>query len=214
MFGKGRPRKSPSIDSVRELAPAELENLIRGKGSSVKKFRDSHHRLARLFASGLRPGEVAELGGYSLVRVSTLYGDPAFKELIASYRNSVDVSWRESVDEYYEVINSNRTLAARLINDKLSEAEPEDLPLNQLVAIHADAADRTGYPKRTVAVNVNTDFASLLDRAIKRSGQVAKPPELKVIEGSKPAPLEAGQMGAVGTSQHLHAAPALVRRRI
>lgn len=187
VFGPGRPAKKPSIDSVRELGAADLKGLVRGRSPSVKQFRDSHHMVARLFAMGMRPGAVAAKIGYSLGRVSTLYNDPAFRELIETYKASVDDEWKESIDEYFELMSANRTMAARLINDKLSEAEPDDLPLNQLVAIHADAADRTGYPKRTVALNINTDFASLLDRAIKRSNQVATKPELKVIEGTRAA---------------------------
>lgn len=120
---------------------------------------------------GLRPGEVAARAGYSLGRVSVLSADPAFKELVASYRESVNEEWKESVDEYFGLVVANRTMAARLLNDKLQDADPDDVTFGQLVAIHADAADRSGYPKRTVAVNVNCDFAAQLDRAIARSAQ-------------------------------------------
>ncbi len=136
--------------------------------------------VARLFAMGLRPGEVATETGYSLGRVSTLSGDPAFQELIAHYRGLVNDAFADRQDEYFQTISANRTIAARLINDKLSEVEPEDVSFRELVLIHSDAADRTGYPKRTVALNVNADFASLLDRAIQRSQSA------KLIEGSAP----------------------------
>lgn len=171
MFGPGRPAKHPSIDGVRELTRAELDHMSRGKSPAAKRFRDSHHRVARLFASGCRPGEVAERSGYSLGRISTLSADPAFQELVASYRSSVDESWKDSVDEYYDTVIAVRTMSARLIHDKLSETEPDDVSFRELVTIHADAADRTGYGKRSTQVNVNTDFASLLDQAIKRSNE-------------------------------------------
>lgn len=171
MFGPGRPAKRPSIDGVRELTRAELDHMSHGKSPAAKRFRDSHHRVARLFASGCRPGEVAERSGYSLGRISTLSADPAFQELVASYRSSVDESWRESVDEYYDTVSANRIAAARLIADKLEDTEPNDISFRELVTIHADAADRTGYPKRSVAVNVNVDFAARLDQAIKRSAE-------------------------------------------
>lgn len=171
MFGPGRPAKRPSIDGVRELTSAELDHMSHGKSPAAKRFRDSHHRVARLFASGCRPGEVAERSGYSLGRISTLSADPAFQELVASYRSSVDESWKDSVDEYYDTVIAVRTMSARLIHDKLSETEPDDVSFRELVTIHADAADRTGYGKRSTQVNVNTDFASLLDQAIKRSNE-------------------------------------------
>lgn len=183
-LGAGRPAATPSIESVRPLSREEVLNTPRGRKSSVKTFRDSHHMVARLFAMGLRPGQVATRSGYSLGRVSTLSADPAFKELVSAYRDSVDDEWKQSVDEYFDLVQSNRIIAARLLNDKLTDAEPDDVSIRELVTIHADAADRTGYPKRTVAVNVNVDFAARLDQAIKRSTQAR--PDLHVIEGSKP----------------------------
>lgn len=174
-LGAGRPAKSPTIDGVRELSRGEVDSVSRGKIPSVQRFRDSHHRVARLFAMGLRPGEVAERSGYGNVRISTLYADPAFQELIASYRESVNEAWKESVDEYYDTVVSNRITSARLIADKLEAVEPDDISFRELVSIHADSADRTGYGKRT-QINVQVDFASRLDEAIKRSNQA------KVIE--------------------------------
>lgn len=188
MLGAGRPSKKPSVDVVRELTQAEVAGMTRGRSPSVKKFRDSHHMVARLFAMGLRPGEVAARAGYSLGRVSTLSNDPAFQELVATYRDDVDQEFKETADEYFDIAISNRIMAARLINDKLVDAEPDDVSLRELVTIHADAADRTGYPKRSVAVNVNVDFAAQLDRAIKRS--TGARPDLKLIEGSKPASID------------------------
>lgn len=203
MLGRGRPKGRPTIDGVRELSVEEVSVSERGRAPSVKRFRDSHHMVARLFASGLRPGEVAERTGYSLNRISTLYADPAFQDLIANYRESVDFGWRESVDEYFDTVSANRTIAARLIRDKLEDAKPEDVSFRELVTIHADAADRTGYPKRSVAVNVNLDFAAKLDQAIKRSG---------AVQQALPAPTqEARALGAVGIPEHLHAAPSRPR---
>lgn len=180
MLGIGRPAKRPSIDGVRELSRDEVANVTKERLPAVKKLVDSHHNVARLVAMGCRPNEVALRSGYTLARISTLIHDPAFQELVASYRSSVDQSWRESVDEYYETINSNRTIAARLINEKLGAIEDsDDISFRELVSIHSDAADRTGYPKRNIAVNVNVDFASRLDQAIKRSNEAQ---EVKVID--------------------------------
>lgn len=179
-FGPGRLPKTPIISSITPLRREDLASITRAKNSgAVQRFRDSHHMVARLFAAGLRPGEVAEESGYSLSRVSILSADPAFQELIAIYRKDINASFRENSDEYFATINKNRIIAARLLNDKLSAAEPDDLTISQLVAVHADAADRTGYPKRSVAVNVNVDFAAQLDRTIKRTREAqSSPPRL------------------------------------
>lgn len=167
MFEKVRP----TVDSVRELSEEDLACLIRAPSviPPMKKLRDSHHRVARLMAMGLRPGQLATATGYSHGRISTLAQDPAFQELVAHYRSLVDDSFKEVADDYYDTLSANRIIAARLLNDKLCDADPDDIGFRELVLIHADAADRTGYPKRTVALNVNADFASLLDRAIERS---------------------------------------------
>lgn len=192
MLGAGRPAKFPSIDGVRELEQVEVERLKPGREPAVKALRDSHHMIARLCAIGLRTTEIAERTGYSIARVSVLRNDPAFRELVEQYKVDVDESFRENVDEYFSLVAKNRTLSARLINDKLSEIEDlDDVSIRELVAVHSDSADRTGYPKRSVAVNVNVDFAARLDQAIQRSNRA------KIIEHS-PA-LDSSALDGEGT---------------
>jgi hypothetical protein len=172
-FGPGRPAKpEPQILGIRYLEEGEADGP-RGHSAPIKALRDSHHMIARLLALGLPVGEVAYRTGYSLTRVSTLKRAPAVQELIAHYRAQVDEAYGNSTQEYFTYANQNRNASARMINDKLMSGEPEDFSVQQLVAIHADFADRTGFPKRSLAVNVNLDFAAALDRAIARSREVA-----------------------------------------
>lgn len=151
-----------------------------GKGitNTVARFRDPHHRMARLFASGLRMAEVVERSGYSYARVSTLNGDPAFQNLIAEYREKIDASFVQNQDEFYEQATANMRKAEAMLAEKLEAAEEagELLPTRDLIAISGDRMDRFGYGKKQTNLNVNADFASLLERAISRSG--------KTIEGS------------------------------
>lgn len=220
MFGPGRPRQRPQVLGTAPLTKEELLTYTPRKNEGkVAKFRDSHHKVARLFATGMRPGEVATASGYSLCRISTLWADPAFQELIAVYRKEFNEHFAEVVaeDQYYTTINANRVIAARRLNDKLLDDE-EEFTVSQLVAVHADAADRTGYPKRSVAVNVNVDFAAKLDQAIKRSSQVrtleakALPPPLP---GSQPRDRGegAGQAKAGSPLTTMTATSAPLRRR-
>lgn len=117
--------------------------------------------------------EVAGRSGYTKERVSQLRNDQAMEELIAQYRPMIDAQMVEAVDEYYELANLARNKSMRMINDKLDSVEDlDDISFRELTAIHADTADRTGYPKRSVAVNVNVDFAARLDRAIAASAKV------------------------------------------
>lgn len=149
--------------------------------SVVKKFRDTHHMMARLFAMGYRTGEVADKMGYSISRISILRNSPAFEELVAAYREDVNGVWRQHQDEYMTIMNRTRMLAARMKLDQMEAAEEngEQIPLNTLLRIEADNADRTGYAKRTVNTNINLDLALKLDKAIERSSKVieARPVE-------------------------------------
>lgn len=217
MLGPGRPAKRPSIDAVRELTVEEVRSVPRARVPLVKQLRDSHHMVARLFAMGLRPFAVAERTGYSIARISILSSDPAMKELIASYRGTVDDEFRTAADEYFESAIAVRKTSMRMIRDRLEDADEkgEQLPLNQLVAIHADTADRTGYPKRKESVNLNIDFAERLEKAVKRSAQAktidhdpGPGPQLPL---ARSAPADGGRVAAAQGKRMDAPAPALLR---
>lgn len=184
MLPRGRLAKPRPIVSIRDLTRVDLEALREKRVGppTVSRFRDPHHRLARLCALGLRDREIAERSGYSIQRLGTLKMDPAFNELVAKYRGTVDEEFRETVDDYYSMATSNMLKAERQIAERLDAAdeEGETLPVNQLIAISRDAADRFGYGKKQTNLNVNVDFAAQLEKAIQRSG--------KTIEGTSPPP--------------------------
>lgn len=184
-IAKGRIPKVRTILSVRELTRDDLELLRPARTTPVvAKLRDPHHRLARLIASGLRIGEVVARSGYSYGRLAVLQNDPAFKELVAHYRNVVTEEFKESIDDYYDLAASNMLKAERQIAEKLEEADEagELLPTKDLLAISRDAADRFGYGKKSTNVNVNVDFASQLEKAIARSGKT-------ITQSAEPAPI-------------------------
>jgi hypothetical protein len=129
--------------------------------------------MARLFASGLRVTEVAALTGYSVSRVSIFYNNPAFQDLVAEKRLVEDQIAKDHITAYNELILSNGLKAERKLADKLDDDdESEGMSVRELISISRDAADRVGLSKRSIQTNVNMDFADMLDRAIKRSGEV------------------------------------------
>lgn len=164
---------------VRELSRDELTRLHepRAKLPSLQRIRDSHHQLARLFASGLRIREVSERSGYSVSYITKIYPDPAFQELIAQKRAVVDEAWRESQDEYQELLLRNMIAAERHIADRIDECDEtgELLPVKTAIAISRDAADRMGYGKKQTNLNVNVDFAKNLEAMLRRSGKSGAP---------------------------------------
>lgn len=199
---RGKIATKPEILAVRPLTRDDLALLIDKRMGEdgrpiigvVRRFRDTHHRIARLFASGLRIGEVVERSGYSYPRVKTLADDPAFQELIAKYREKVDEAFVQNADAFYEVATSNMLKAEVQLAEHLDRAEEEGelLPAKTLIAISRDAADRFGYGKRQTNLNVNADFASLLERAILRSGKtieggLASDPQSPPRTGTAPA---------------------------
>lgn len=202
MIGWRRKEKTPSIEEVRELTVEEVREMPRGTLTRIAKLRDSHHTVARLLALGNSIGEVAVQAGYSYNSVSMLAQDPSMQELVAHYREMLNGQFLATVDEYYSGLVAARNKALRRINDKLDDDEA-DLSISQLHAIHSDAADRTGYPKRKDVVVANVDFADSLDAAITRSRQA------KLINGTanpeERAPPSSGS--GAGGSDPLSSAP-------
>lgn len=183
-----RAGRYPKVDAlaIRDLTREDLKILAqpRSKLRAADRFKDSHHRIARLFAAGLRHADVMAKTGYSEGRISTLHADPSFQELIATYRKQVDQAFVESQDTYFEIATSNMLKAERMIADQLDEADAdnEQIPVKTLLAISRDAADRFGYGKKVTNVNVNVDFAARLERARARASTkqidlVALPPQ-------------------------------------
>lgn len=214
MLGPGRRPGVPGIGQVRELTLDEVLGP-RGRVAPVQRFRDSHHRMARLFASGLRVREVAELTGYSLSRVSIFHSSPAFQELIAQKRGIEDEIARDEITAYNQLILSNGLKAERKLADKLDDDDDsEELSVRELISIARDAADRVGLSKRTVQTNYDVNFADLLDRAIKRSEVLPRSGDLRLVAESPPPALGApvtpdrGPVSAHGTDSK----PTLRRR--
>lgn len=183
MLGPGRRPGKPEIGEVRQLT---LEEVLspRGRVAPIQRFRDSHHRMARLFASGLRVKEVAELTGYSISRVSLFHSSPAFQELIAQKREVEDEVLKDEISIYNQLILQNGLKAERKLADKLDDDdENEEMSVRELISIARDAADRVGLSKRTVQTNFDINFADLLDKAIKRS-EMPRSGDLKLVESS------------------------------
>ena len=183
----GRKERELTILGVRELVREDLSVLDekRARIPVVARFRDPHHRLARLFAAGLRLKDVAAKSGYSYNRIAVISNDPAFQDLVSTYRVKVDRAYEQNVDDYAELVTGNMMIAERQLREKLEIADNEEelLPVKDLLAISRDAADRFGYGKKQTNLNVNVDFASQLEKAIARSGKVI---ESTVVPASKP----------------------------
>lgn len=171
--------------AIRPLRTEDLDLLSgprRPSGQPPAVLRDAHHIMARMFAMGLRTSAVAERMGYSASRVSTIRNSPAFEALIAHYRSVVDAEFKATTHDYFSLLASNTHRAERFIAERLDEHETaivaaeageetvaRQVPLRELVTLGRDGADRVGYGKRSVNLNINTDFAGNLEAALRRS---------------------------------------------
>lgn len=195
---RGKLATAPKIIAIRPLTRDDLACLRdkRPVQGVVKSFRDWHHRIARLCAAGLRPAEVCLQAGISRTRLLQLQGDPAFQELVASYRGKVDEGYIDSAAELYQTVTANTLNAEVLIRETLEEAMDGEatIPLKTLLAISRDGADRIGLPKQKVSTNtnINLDFAAALERAATRSGRSnvidAVPSRLSASGAQRPSP--------------------------
>jgi hypothetical protein len=199
---RGKIATEPSVTNVRALTRDDLLLVKddRGGGADrlgsgvVQRLRDTHRRIARLVAAGLRPWEIVERTGYSYQRISTLQRDPTFMELVARMRVKVDEAFEREQDEYAKLATGNMLKAETMLAEKLEEAEEngEFLPTKDLIAISRDAADRFGYGKRQMNLNVNMDFAAELEKARSRSSKA------RVIEAAAFSPVRPQSLPAPG----------------
>ncbi len=162
-----------TILSVRPLTEADLSHLReRSVQQPIQKMRDSHHRVARLLASGIyKDYEVAAICGYSLAMIGILKRDPAVAELIAHYRA---LSYNEDADVISEAkARSLRIMAKydRKLEDMIDEDEP--MSVQQVLAVSADRHNRVGITAKQTNFNVNVGMAEKLEAALARSKKVA-----------------------------------------
>lgn len=205
-FGQGRPAAHPEVYEIAPLSQEEIDNFVPAETSqeagSMKRLRDSHHRIAHLFAMGLRNFEIMEITGYSAARLSTLRASPAMEELVAKLRLEVQEFRQTEADHKFQTLNRLHVLAAGELIDRFEDDEDRaKLSNGHLVAIVADTADRIGYPKRRESVTLDQSFAARLDRAIERSDKA------KVINGelapsqpSQPQPVLTSDGGGSGSA--------------
>ena len=173
---------------VRELRDADLvllgqQPVAARNGTSLRRLRESHHKVARLLADGLEPAEVAMTSGYSLSRVYVLSNDPSFRELVSFYRDNKNKEY----SDFHSRLAMLATDATQELHARLDE-EPEKMSNEFLADLVKTLADRTGHApiSKTVSTNVNINLADRLARGRQRAaeftGQVV---DLVALEGPK-----------------------------
>ncbi|HKU52983.1 MAG TPA: hypothetical protein VJQ25_10980 [Nitrospira sp.] len=129
--GRGRPRHDgtgrghlpdllPPLTATPD-SPATIQSLL--------SIRHSHHHLAQLIAAGnLTMGEISQITGYCISRISVLKADPLFKQLLATYSEN-----RKAI--FVDAMERMKTLGLSTLDElqKRLEDEPEKFSRRELM---------------------------------------------------------------------------------
>lgn len=155
-----------AVKAVTKRTGAQVATAV---GHSVR-LRERHHGIARLIVAGLTDQEVCHTFGLTQRRLEMLKEQtPAFIELMAHYRTKGNAI-ESAVETYIDVLERNMIAAEQEIADRLAET-PEDFSVAELHKVARDAADRLGFGKRSTQLNINGDFAQVLEAARRRSAE-------------------------------------------
>lgn len=156
----------------------------------IARYRETHHRIAQMFALGMTPSMIRQQTGVSQRRLTLYWSDPAFQELIRKYSGEQEEKLRIANDALTDLAVGNMLLAEQMIVDRLHESLEEDgeqIPIATLNRLFESRADRFGYGKHST-IKHEHDFAAALDRAIERSGKKIELQATEVKELPPPKP--------------------------
>lgn len=140
---RGRRAKPVQHEYVRDMTEADVEALSLPapdtmKAPEIQKLTERHHALARLLASGTTEQECAMILGYDRSRISVIKSSPAFQELMALYREEVDLRFT-SIFEHMSGLSRDALLELR---DRL-EANADKFTNSELRQLVTDLTDRS-----------------------------------------------------------------------
>jgi len=157
-----------------EILSAEPIPVTRGRPKgAVAQIRERHHLRARLVAEGRSYAQVGRLLGMTGAGVKAWAENPANAELIAQYAEDAKAGQATFLAESSERLNHNALLALDELNRRLRD-DPGGLSTKDLLALAADANDRTGLGRMETRLNVNADLGTRLDRAIERAKEAGR----------------------------------------
>lgn len=129
----------------------------------LKRISERHRMIARLLADGKRPGEIVALTGYSNSRISILQNDPAFMELVATYREQAQAQYLGIHQKLAGVASD----ALDVLADRL-EAEGDTMPVSDVLNIATMTLDRSGFGKEST---IKVDEVSISVKEIRQRVQ-------------------------------------------
>jgi hypothetical protein len=166
---------------IRSLTANEVRPRGRPSGS-VGKIREVHHLVARLYALGYKPTEIAPIVNRTSATIRNWLGSPANAELVAQYCKEEHNEVVTNAEYRRALIERRQLLMEEELCERL-EADPSQFTAKELIAGSGDAADRIGFGKQSVQVNISLDLKARMEQAKKRlEGLEAARAEGKVVE--------------------------------
>lgn len=151
---------------------------------SIKRIRETHHRLAQMLASGMDHVTAAQLTGYTPTRIHQLQADPAFQELLTHYATNIAT---ETADDTVAFIKRATGLSSDILAEIQSRLDenPEAFTITTLIDTLKAVADRAGLApvNKTVSkVDVNVNLGDRLKLARERANAAIIEGQARVIE--------------------------------
>lgn len=167
------------ILSVTSVTQSEYPAKPKPKGT-VGQIREIHHRVARLYAKGLKYTEIAAIVNRTPPTIKNWLASPANQELVAHYEGLEEAEVTSEAEYRLELRKRAATMALEKLVEKL-EADQIDAD-RTLLAIVADSDDRTGLGRQETRVNLNVGIAAQLEQRMARANSLMDRRSAKVIE--------------------------------
>jgi hypothetical protein len=136
---------------IRDLTAEDIQSLSKRaaygsqQGQLTQKLRAPHHTLARLIAEGKKHPQCALITGYTVEYIVMMERDPAFKELVAYYKDNVV----EAYANVHERLAELGGLAMDILKERMSDPEQvKKMTPGALREIMNDALDRSVAPSK------------------------------------------------------------------
>lgn len=137
--------------------------------NEVVRIRDRHHQMARFVAMDVDRERICKIMGMTRSRLDLLIDQtPAFQELIVYYKGRNLPEKFAQTEEYIDILERNMIAAELELADRLAES-PEKLSVSELHKVGRDAADRLGYSKQSINLQVNVTLKERLEGLRRRS---------------------------------------------
>lgn len=149
--GMGKPIEPCEV--LREIEKSDLPVLAEAQRSnawstgnstqSLQTLRTGHHQLAQLLAAGVSVADASLMTGRAPSSISALNADPAFKELLAYYREQQE---KRDLNMYDRLVTLGAT-AAEVLQERIEE-EPDRFTNNELRQLMESTMDRSAAPAK------------------------------------------------------------------